>query len=241
MAASSRREEQAMQIKIVTLDVRLSENTKRAIRWVVLPVAVLAGSMAIAHAYSTSWIAAGQPMSATTLKANLDEAQSRLAALEAATTPPGMIVAYGGKTAPTGWLVCDGSAVGRTGTYAALFANVGILWGGGDGVATFNIPDLRGYFLRGWDSASGRDPDSASRTNITGGTVLGDVVGSYQQDQFARHTHSTWASNDGANLSAGAYNYAGSQGSVTFSGTTGATGGTETRPVNAYVTYIIKF
>ena len=76
-----------MQIKIVTLDVRLSENTKRAIRWVLLPVAVLAGSMAVARAYTTTWIATGQPMSATNLKGNLDEIQNRLAAVEGQVHP----------------------------------------------------------------------------------------------------------------------------------------------------------
>ena len=70
-----------MQIKIVTLDVRLSENTKRAIRWVILPVAVLAGSMAVARAYDTSWIAPSQQVSASKLKADLDEVQSRLATI----------------------------------------------------------------------------------------------------------------------------------------------------------------
>ena len=55
MVASSGREgAEIMQIKIATLDVRLSENTKRAIRWVLLPLAVLAGSMAVARAYTTT-------------------------------------------------------------------------------------------------------------------------------------------------------------------------------------------
>jgi hypothetical protein len=70
-----------MQIKIVTVDVRLSGNTKRAIRWVILPLVVLAGSMAVAHAYDTTWIASGQPVSATSLKADLDSIQTQLAAL----------------------------------------------------------------------------------------------------------------------------------------------------------------
>jgi len=70
-----------MQIKIVTVDVRLSENTKRAVRWVALPLVVLAGSIAVAHAYDTTWIATGQPVSATSLKADLDSIQTQLAAL----------------------------------------------------------------------------------------------------------------------------------------------------------------
>lgn len=50
---------------------------------------------------------------------------------------------YAGASVPTGWLYCDGSAVSRT-TYAALFAAVSTTWGVGDGVNTFNLPDMRG-------------------------------------------------------------------------------------------------
>jgi hypothetical protein len=54
------------------VDVRLSEDAKRAIRWVMLPLAVLAGSMSVARAYDTTWIASGALISATKLKADLD-------------------------------------------------------------------------------------------------------------------------------------------------------------------------
>lgn len=53
--------------------------------------------------------------------------------------PAGMVAPYAGKTAPAGWLKCDGSAVSRT-TYAALFAAIGTLYGAGDGSTTFNLP-----------------------------------------------------------------------------------------------------
>lgn len=55
----------------------------------------------------------------------------------------GIIQMFAGATPPTGWLVCDGSAISRT-TYATLFAAIGTTWGSGDGSTTFNIPDLRG-------------------------------------------------------------------------------------------------
>ena len=55
----------------------------------------------------------------------------------------GQIVMYGGTVPPTGWLLCDGSAVSRT-DFAALFSAIGIAYGSGDGATTFNIPDLRG-------------------------------------------------------------------------------------------------
>jgi microcystin-dependent protein len=56
--------------------------------------------------------------------------------------PAGTIVAYGGATAPTGWLLCDAAAVSRT-TYARLFAIIGTAFGVGDGTTTFNVPELR--------------------------------------------------------------------------------------------------
>lgn len=59
------------------------------------------------------------------------------------TLPIGTITEYGGTTAPTNWLICDGSAVSRT-TYASLFAVIGTAFGSGDGSTTFNLPDLRG-------------------------------------------------------------------------------------------------
>lgn len=58
----------------------------------------------------------------------------------------GMVFAYAGSSAPTGFLLCDGSAVSRT-TYADLFALIGTTYGAGDGSTTFNIPDLRGSVI----------------------------------------------------------------------------------------------
>ena len=57
--------------------------------------------------------------------------------------PTAAVIAYAGSSAPTGWLLCDGSAISRT-TYAALFAKIGTTYGTGDGSTTFNLPDLRG-------------------------------------------------------------------------------------------------
>lgn len=57
--------------------------------------------------------------------------------------PTGSLQLYGGSTAPTGWLLCDGSAISRT-TYATLFSLISTVYGSGDGSTTFNIPDFRG-------------------------------------------------------------------------------------------------
>ena len=66
-------------------------------------------------------------------------------------TPIGLISMYAGSTAPTGWLICDGSAVSRT-TYANLFNVIGITYGSGDGSTTFNLPNLKGRIPVGLDS-----------------------------------------------------------------------------------------
>jgi hypothetical protein len=63
-------------------------------------------------------------------------------------------------SAPTGWLKANGAAVSRT-TYAALFTAIGTTFGAGDGSTTFNVPDLRGEFARGWDDGRGVDTGRA--------------------------------------------------------------------------------
>lgn len=60
----------------------------------------------------------------------------------------GVITAFGGAAAPTGWHLCDGSAISRT-TFASLFAAIGTAFGVGDGSTTFNVPDLRQRFPLG--------------------------------------------------------------------------------------------
>jgi microcystin-dependent protein len=56
---------------------------------------------------------------------------------------------FGGPSIPSGWLVCDGSAVSRT-TYSALYAAIGTYWGVGDNISTFNLPDFRGRSALGY-------------------------------------------------------------------------------------------
>jgi hypothetical protein len=69
-------------------------------------------------------------------------------------TPVGAVQWFAANTVPLGWLVADGRAVSRT-TYSDLFTLVGTTYGTGDGSTTFNLPDLRGMFLRGVDNAGG--------------------------------------------------------------------------------------
>jgi microcystin-dependent protein len=67
-------------------------------------------------------------------------------------TPAGVINMWATTTAPTSWLLCDGTAVSRT-TYAALFAVISTTYGIGDGSTTFNVPNLKGKVPVGRDSA----------------------------------------------------------------------------------------
>jgi microcystin-dependent protein len=66
--------------------------------------------------------------------------------------PAGVILPYGGSSAPAEFLICDGSAVSRT-TYATLFSAIGDSYGIGDGSSTFNLPNLKGKVPVGKNSA----------------------------------------------------------------------------------------
>lgn len=70
--------------------------------------------------------------------------------------PAGAVMPFAMSSAPDGWLECDGSAVSRS-TYSTLFAQIGDDYGAGDGSTTFNLPDLRGEFIRGFDNGRGVD------------------------------------------------------------------------------------
>jgi len=155
--------------------------------------------------------------------------------------PPGTVVAYMGTSAPPGWLLCDGSLVNRT-TYSSLFAVMGTASGSGDGATTFNLPDMRGVFLRGVNGSRSdafADPDDvAFRINVSPGGNTGNAVGSYQADMFASHNHSYWE--PAANVVNAIPNINGTNPGAEAS-QTGSTGGNETRPKNIYVNYIIKY
>lgn len=77
-------------------------------------------------------------------------------------------------TAPPGWLKANGAAVSRT-TYAALYAAIGTTYGVGNGSTTFNLPDLRGEFIRGWDDSRGVDSGRAFGSNQKGTLVAIDT------------------------------------------------------------------
>jgi microcystin-dependent protein len=83
-------------------------------------------------------------------------------------SPIGAVIQFAGSSVPEGWLLCDGNAVSR-GTYAALFAVVGTIYGAGDGSTTFALPDLRGRAAIG----AGQGVSLTNRT--LGGKVGGET------------------------------------------------------------------
>jgi microcystin-dependent protein len=105
----------------------------------------------------------------------------------------GEVFDFAGTTAPPLCLFCFGQAVSRT-TYAALFAEIGVAHGIGDGSTTFNLPDMRGRVVAGKDDMGG-----ASANRLTGqpGGLNGDILGAaggsethaLAQAELAAHTH----------------------------------------------------
>ena len=167
--------------------------------------------------------------------------------------PPGSIMPFASETAPAGWIVCDGRALdGDDAQYGALRAAIGTTWGTGtddaDGATDFNIPDLRGRFLRGFDdTASARDEDRDSRTASAPGGRTGSQIGTLQQDSFASHDHPVsipwrqWEFNPAVGGgTARQWHMPFTDGMVGERTYGAARGGSETRPENASVLYIIK-
>lgn len=97
-----------------------------------------------------------------------------------ATEPPGVMKAYGGAAAPSGYLLCDGAAVSRA-TYVDLFTVIGTAYGAGDTSTTFNVPNLKGRIPPGLDAAIG-DFDALGKTGGAKTVTLGVA-------EIPSHTH----------------------------------------------------
>jgi microcystin-dependent protein len=105
--------------------------------------------------------------------------------------PAGMVSPFAGANAPTGWLLCDGSAQLRT-AYAALFAVIGTIYGPGDGSTTFNLPDGRGRTLMGVGQGTG-----LTQRNLA--DVGGEENHQLSIAELAVHTHLQTAHNHSQN------------------------------------------
>lgn len=129
--------------------------------------------------------------------------------------PSGAVFWFAAVTPPSGYLECNGAAISRT-TYSSLFSVIGTTWGAGDGTTTFNLPQLRGEFIRGFDNGRGVD--------------IGRVFASAQSDAMQGHVHQvTTTLNLGGGGSGG--NLAG--GGSNFNTTTPLTDGTNGTPRTA--------
>jgi microcystin-dependent protein len=95
---------------------------------------------------------------------------------------PGIISMYGGNSAPAGYLLCDGRLVSRV-TYAALFAEIGVIWGAGDGLNTFGLPDLQQRFPAGKGAAAWANALAGSGGNKDAALI--------QHQHDIGHTHNT--------------------------------------------------
>jgi len=144
----------------------------------------------------------------------------------------GEVCYFASDTAPTGFLKANGAGVSRT-TYATLFAAIGTRFGVGDGATTFNLPDLRGEFIRGWDDSRGLDANRA--------------LGSVQGDAFQGHQHTyiylaTAAVRAGSNGGTPFTDSARSTSAIVNDGVNGDPRvATETRPRNMALLACIKY
>lgn len=146
--------------------------------------------------------------------------------------PAGIIEAFAGVVAniPDGYLLCNGAEL-EIARYPRLFAAIGTTWGN-PGAGLFQLPDLRGEFIRGLDNGRGID--------------TGRVLGSAQAQAIQAHTHS-FSGNNRVGISNTAYGSNSTlaanmlAGSPTTSPVSDSTGGTETRPRNIAMNYIIRF
>jgi microcystin-dependent protein len=112
------------------------------------------------------------------------------------TVPTGTVSAFAGSAAPTGYALCDGSAVNRT-SQAALFGVIGTTYGVGDGSSTFNLPDLRGRVVAGFgESLLGATPDTLGEDN---GIIANTKEHTLTEAEMPSHQHKTDGTDSGDN------------------------------------------
>ena len=210
----------------------------------------------------------GQFLSVSTSNHSATNAELEFATPQS--VPTGAVFCMAVLTVPTGYLECNGAEVSRT-QYSVLFGVIGTQYGTGNGSSTFNLPDLRGEFVRGFDN--GREIDS-DRVSASAG------IGSSQSDQNKQHNHTATSSvtdsghrhlpeqqsansqqangrsvavndNNVGNYGSGSGAGLGPLGNrhflqntttgISVATTTANDGGGETRPRNIAMMYIIKF
>ncbi len=185
------------------------------------------------------------------------------------TMPIGSIVIWAGEEAPEGWQICRGQRKSKN-SNPDLYVAIGGYWNKdiGDNADFFQLPDLRGVFIRGVNGS--RDDsykDTGNRKSVTGKSIYNNTVGSFQSDGFESHQHgggdhdhgsgnhnhglSVWDNNNIRNNRASAAYIGNVQRGTAKTNSSGriikksgviieSEGKNETRPKNAYIHYIIK-
>jgi microcystin-dependent protein len=158
--------------------------------------------------------------------------------LPLAGVPTGTVIPFAGSSIPPNWLVCDGSAVLRS-TYAPLYAVLGggsSPWGQGDGVSTFNLPDLRG-----------RTPIGAGAGTGLSNRMLGQTIGEENHTlitaEIPSHTHSysyDALAATGGTLGFGTGTYVATPSQAATTGSTGGDQNHNNMQPSAVLTYIIR-
>ena len=185
-----------------------------------------------------------QVISSSLMNENFQALKTKIEELEASINiaPTGSIIAYGGTTAPPGWLLCDGASY-LISEYPELHAVIGSAFGTIDSNNLFNVPDLQGKFLRGNNNT---DFDRIQLND--GGNSTG--IGSYQDDEYGQHRHLENHPTEKSSVIIGDYvlrsatgraTSGWTSGQVPYTGYTEYKGGDETRPKNVAVNYIIKY
>lgn len=151
-----------------------------------------------------------------------------------ASVAPGSVVMWAGAAnPPSGWLICDGRKYPR-GQYPDLYSAIGDTFTpSGTSSTDFCVPDLRGLFVRGVDDTGQVDPDYKTRTSPVDASTASSGVGSLQEDEFKAHHHTYARLLERGDIAGGSYWKNGDA-------NTSSTGGSETRPKNMYLYYIIK-
>lgn len=171
--------------------------------------------------------------------------------------PVGTILTHAANTPPSGFLECNGSAISRS-TYATLFSTIQTTFGVGDGSSTFALPDLRGQFVRGWANTGSTDASrvfgssqtdqNKNHTHTTDSQTLTGSV-SHLSASLAQNPGSAsgvFSKGSSASAVGAPSGGSGSAAALGFDGTHSHTisssgGGTEARPTNIALMYIIKF
>jgi microcystin-dependent protein len=218
-------------------DARYLQITEAASAYLALSGGTLTGNLTLPGVPTT-----------TNMAATKGYVDTQIAAIPAAQdlTPAGTVIYTARTTAPTGYLKANGAAVSRT-TFAALFSAIGTTYGAGNGSTTFNLPDLRGEFVRSWDDGRGVDSGRSF-----GSAQAGALASHNHTINDPGHSHNLFASSasDGGAGSGWRWESQSSSrpsqvngtniGSSTTGITVDNTGGIETRPRNIALLACIK-